>query len=165
MSKAFTDATAETYATQKNCRTAAQLVQRAVRAGRQYGGIDHSCSCRAASGPLLIAYNDKEPIDSLTIRWKDDPAVAASDRVYLSAERCGVKVEESSSSISRLRDFLVLPRLPPDWLLTVTITVRESLFVAQEQKQCSASCVSDHYVPPSLFFHYTSYRLAGALGI
>lgn len=39
----------------------------------------------------------------------------------------GCVVKESSSSISRLRDFLILPRLPPDWLKTVMITVESSL--------------------------------------
>jgi len=98
MFESSTKVTAETYATRKSCRTAIQLAQRAVRAGRQYGGTDHSCSCHAASGPLLVANSVTKSIEVIErFVWKGKVALIAASDLYLSAESCGVKVKESSS--------------------------------------------------------------------
>jgi hypothetical protein len=54
---------AGTYATQKSCRTAVQLVQHVARAGQQHGGIDHNCRSRAASELPLLGCLPREKIN------------------------------------------------------------------------------------------------------
>ena len=55
--------TAETYATQKSCHTAIQLVQRVVRVGRRYAGIGRSYKSRAAWPPLLVVCSEGRSVD------------------------------------------------------------------------------------------------------